>query len=472
MKKFKKTLALSLAFAMGLSLVACGKDKDDEDDDKSTEPASSQDASSGDASSEDKPDESTGIEAPSTDGWDSSKKIYCPSWDDDFSKKIGVVLEAYPQYKDYVELEVYGVSGTDDDYKQNIDDALANGGDKYPSIIPADNDVAKYWSESDATMNIYDLGITDAMLSNAYDFAIQYGTYGDELKAVTWQACPGSIFYRRDIAKEVFGTDDPDAIQKELASWDKFFAAADKLKEKNYKIVSGPNEIKYAVWDTQTQPWVTVADDGSETLTLDDTVSTYLDLAKKLYDGGYTNLNDSWSEGWTASMADDGDVFCYFGCPWFIGCMGNATAGNWGAVVGPTSYHWGGTYLMVGKDTPNPELVAFLLYELTCDPEIAIEITNKYGDCCNNKEANERLVNGELASDNTALAFLGGQNPFEVWASAAEGINLSNVTYMDSVIKGYIDEASKAYNEGTYATVDDAVAYIETKMADEQGISK
>ena len=57
MRKIKKALALSLALAMGLSLVACG-DKDDsttesKSSEATSEAASSEDASSEEASSED-----------------------------------------------------------------------------------------------------------------------------------------------------------------------------------------------------------------------------------------------------------------------------------------------------------------------------------------------------------------------------------------------------------------------------------
>lgn len=471
MRKIKKALALSLAMAMGLSLVACGGN-----DDATTEAKTeATEAASDDATEATEADASaTGaIAAPSTDGWDDSKKIYAYSWDEDFSKKMNVVLDKFPEYKDYVEFVTLGVSGTTDEYKTAIDTALTSG-DKYPSLIPADNDVAKYWSEDDTkTANLTDLGFTDDVMANSYDFAKQYGTYNGELKAVTWQATAGSVFYRRDIAKEVLGSDDPETVQAALADWDKFFETADKLKDAGYKIVSGPSDVKYAIWDTQSQPWVT--DDGSsEKLTLDGAVTEYLETGKKIYDGGYSNNTALWDSSWAADMANDSKVFCYFGCPWFIGSMqGNgAVDGNWGAVTGPTSYHWGGTYVMVGKDTPNPELCAFLLYELTCDPDVGVDITNKTGDCVNNKAANERLINGELSSGNAAQKFLGGQNPIEVWAASAEGINLSNTTYQDASIKAFIDEAATAYNSNTYTSVDDAVKYIEDKCASELGISK
>ena len=106
-------------------------------------------------------------------------------------------------------------------------------------------------------------------------------------------------------------------------------------------------------------------------------------------------------------MQSDGKVFCYFAAPWMTGVFsGNgAKDGEWATCVGPSSYYWGGTYVSVGKKTNNPELCAFILYELTCDPDIAVKITNETGDVVNNIEANKRLANGELKSDNRAWLF-------------------------------------------------------------------
>jgi hypothetical protein len=136
-----------------------------------------------------------------------------------------------------------------------------------------------------------------------------------------------------------------------------------------------------------------------------------------------------------------------------------ATDGNWGAVTGPTSYHWGGTYVTVGKDTNNPELCAFLLYELTCDPDIGVAITNQTGDCVNNKAANERLIADGIG----ARDILGGQNPVETFAAAATDINVQS-TYIDGSILSYVDTASDAYNTGEYASVDEAIQYIKDSV--------
>ena len=492
----KKALCAVLSVAMVASMfAACGSDSSGSSSSSASSSASSSSSAASSDSSSAASDSSSSssasadtwtakIQAPSTEGWGADKKIYAWSWDDDFQKKLSVVLDKYPQYKDFVEFNILGVGGTSTQYKEGIKNGLTS--DKYPSLIPADNDVAKYFSEDDnITLNLADIGLTaDIYKETSYTWAVDYGTYNGNLKAVTWQGCPGTIFYRRDIAKDVFGTDDPTEIQKKLANWDEFFKAADELKAKGYSITAGYQSIKYAIWDGQTQPWV--KDDGSkESLNLDSAVDNYLNYAKKLADGGYTQNANMWADSaWYANMDDSGKVFCYFGCPWFIGVMTGgkkeddgtvvakgATNGNWAACVGPQAYHWGGTYVAVGKDTPNKELCAFLLYELACDPEIGVEIVNKYGDCVNNKVANEKLKNGALDKENNAaVKFLGGQDIISVWMDAEDSLNLSNSTYFDADIKNYIDNATNAYVAGTYKSIDEAKEKIAEQAKTELGL--
>ena len=115
------------------------------------------------------------FEAPSTEGWDDSMKIYTYSWNDEFGSRLDMVLDAYPEYKDYVEHVNLGVSGTDGTYQTAVETAIETGDEKYPSLIAADNDVAKNFTESDYTMNLSDAGLTKDMYANAYDYTVQYG---------------------------------------------------------------------------------------------------------------------------------------------------------------------------------------------------------------------------------------------------------------------------------------------------------
>ena len=465
----KKLLSVLLSTAMVASLlVGCGSSSEEAApaETETTEEATEETTEEVEEEAEPETTEVTEaatMEAPSTDGWDESKKIYTYSWNDEFGSRLDLVLDKYPEYKDYVEHVNLGVSRTDGTYQTAVETAIETGDEKYPSLIAADNDVAKNFTESDYTMNLADAGLTDDMYANAYNYTVQYGTVDGNLKAVTWQAAVGNFTYRADIAEEVLGTSDPAEVQEYVKDWDTFFDTADKMKEAGYAMLSGPDDIKYAIWDQQTQPWVTVDADGNETLTLDDCVSDYFEKAKKLYDGGYTDQTSMWSDAWSANF--EGDVFGYFGCTWFVYWSiattedsATSTYGDWRVCQGPVGYHWGGTYVCIGADTPNPELAAFLLYELCCDSDMMASIEEETKDFVNNKEAVAKVIaDGEGASD-----ILGGQNPVETWAQAALDIDLSNSTYMDANLKAIMDKASEGYNAGT---IDDPVQYVKDEVA-------
>lgn len=337
---------------------------------------------------------------------------------------------------------------------------------KYPSIIAMDNDVAKYYTETDNTLAMSAIGITNDMYANAYQYTVDYATYNGELKALTWQATPGCFIYRASIAEEVLGAKTPDEVQEYVKDWDTFFTTADTMKDAGYSMLSGPDDVKYAIWDQQTKPWITVAADGSESLTLDAAVTEYFETAKKLYDGGYTGKTSMWSDGWHANF--EGDVFGCFGCTWFVyWCINTqedsatSTYGDWRVCQGPVDYHWGGTYVAVMKDCPNTELAAFLVYALCCDEDIMYTLGCDTLDFVNNKAVIEK----EIANGDGASPLLGGQNPIEVWAEVAKGIDLSNSTYLDASLKAIMDRASESYNNGTYATVDEAIRYVKDEVA-------
>ena len=123
----KKFLSVVLVSTMAASLLAgCGKDEETKKANNDTTKKTEETGTKGGEDTTAAPAGEAKIEAPSTEGWDDSKKIYAYSWDDDFSKKLGVVLDKFPEYKDYVEFVTLGVSGTGDEYKQGIKDALSN----------------------------------------------------------------------------------------------------------------------------------------------------------------------------------------------------------------------------------------------------------------------------------------------------------------------------------------------------------
>ena len=408
--------------------------------------------------------EAAKMEAPSTDGWDDSKKINVYLWDADGEKKVQTIIDNMPaEYTDYINIVNLNVGGQDEAYINGINNAL-DGTDAYADVMLFDESIAKQWTESDDTAVLSDIGITSDMYANAYSYTVDYATYNGDLKALTWQATPGAFIYRADIAEEVLGTSEPDEVQEYVKDWDTFFDTAEKMKEAGYKMVAGTNEIKYPTLNQRTSPWVLVDDDQNETLNLDDTLVTYAERAKQLYDNDYTDQADQWSTEWNGLMGD-GDVFGYFGCTWFLGTMeGNcpetaANYGNWRTTVGPDTYYWGGSYVAIGAQTKNPELAAYFAYEMCCDSDMMYTLAKDTGDFVNNKQAVEKAI----ADGVGARDILGGQNPFETFAEAAKKINTQS-TYIDGKILGWIDEASKSYNTGEYKSTDDVINYVKDQV--------
>ena len=133
-------MALSLALAMGLSLVACGGGDDDATTTEGT-------TAGGDDAQTPATEEVQEVEMPSEDG----DPIYVYSWNTELGDRLQYFRDAYPQYSDRVEYVNLGVGGTDVEYQTQIDTLLqaGAGAEKYPSIIAADNDVALHWTESE-----------------------------------------------------------------------------------------------------------------------------------------------------------------------------------------------------------------------------------------------------------------------------------------------------------------------------------
>lgn len=114
------------------------------------------------------------------------------------------------------------------------------------------------------------------------------------------------FMYRRSVAKEVFGTDDPDRISEIIGggtqSWDKFMEAARTLKKYGYYIVSGPGDLFYLI-DSK----CSVSELLNENFRIKPEWEEFMDAAKRLYDGGYIKDTERWDEEWYKDMYGDGD---------------------------------------------------------------------------------------------------------------------------------------------------------------------
>lgn len=464
MRKFKKALVLSLACAMGLSLVACGGN-----DDATTE--AKKDDTTTEAAKDDASDATSEAEV---SGSDEGKVLNIYAWNEEFKSRI---TDHYPGYEEVdathgkigdVDVVWTITPNNNNAYQNNLDQQLlkqadASADDKI-DIFLVEADYALKYSDTDYTMAVSDLGITDDELANQYDYTkkILEDSNG-VLKGVSWQSTPGVLIYNREIAKDMWGSDDPAEVQKHVSDWDTFYATGSELAAKGYKLTATVNDSYRVYSNNVSSKWV---EDGK--LNIDPQFKAWADAEKASYDAGQTTTGDLWSDEWSAGFYPDGKVFAYFGPAWLINfSMGQddeksiAHAGGWGATEGPQAFYWGGTWICAATGTDNPTLVADIMRKMTTDETILKDIVSKDSDCVNNKN-----VLSSLASDDSfGFSVLGGQNPFGLFTENVEKIDLSNLSAYDQGCNESFQKIMKDYFSGQYATYDEAIEAFKQDVA-------
>lgn len=395
--------------------------------------------------------------------------IYC--WNEEFKSRLT------DHYADYEEVDsttgtigdvtvVWNITPSDDNaYQDNLDATLleqadADDDDKI-DIFLVEADYALKYVDTDYTMSVSDLGLTDDELSEQYQYTKDVMTDSDGvLKGVSWQACPGVLFYNREVAKEVLGTDDPDEVQAYVSDWDTFNETAATLKEAGYTITSTVNDTYRVYSNNVTSKWV---EDG--VINIDDNIVAWVEDSKALVDAGYTGTSDLWSDDWSAGFYPEGNVFCYFGPAWLVNFSMAADTegsigyeGNWGACEGPQGFYWGGTWICAATGTDNETLVADIMRTLTCDADVMTEIVEADDDFVNNQSAMEALAESDYSSD-----ILGGQNPLSMYCANAGSIDLSNTSIYDQGCTEEFQAAMKNYFEGN-ATYEEALDLFYTAI--------
>ena len=283
---------------------------------------------------------------------------------------------------------------------------------------------------------------------------------------MTWQATPGLFAYRRSIAKDVLGTDDPAEVQAALSDWDKFDAVAEQAAAKGYKMLSGYDDSFRTFSNNVSAPWV----DGT-TVKVDANIMKWVEQTKLYTEKGYNNKSSLWNDVWAADQGPDGKVFGFFYSTWGINFtllgnsladsnapaeVGNGIFGDYAVCEGPQPYYWGGTWICAAAGTDNAETIKDVMAKLTCDKDIALAITTDTQDYTNNVEAMD-----ELASSDYASAFLGGQNHIALFAKAAPNIDMSNAGPYDQGCNEGIQTAFKDYFDGV-VDIDTAKKNFET----------
>lgn len=426
--RLKKIAALLLAGSMALSATACGNKTD-------------QDAKQGS-------DNKSGAVSSSTDTKSSGEKLVV--W------TLAVDLEQFGQrYTEKTGTEVETVVIAPDDYATKVQTALM-GGEKEPDIIVGEPQMLEDMYDNGFFADLNEMGAQDYE-DKVVDYVWKVGQDKDGIqRAISYQITPAGIYYRRDIAKTVFGTDDPEEVGKLFKDYPTILTTAETLKKAGYRIFASDAEMNYFSGDSA---WVV---DGK--LNVAQARKDYMDLAIELYQKDLTAYANQWSTPWYQGMAgevpiltadiqnysddsvnvwdadqfadstkdmDKTQIFAYGLPSWGVITLRDnvkETSGNWGVCSGPSYGFGGGTYIGISANSQKKDLAWDYVKFCTLDEDTAnwwIEASQ--GDTVALKSVLEQHKDDENP-------VYGGQKLYSFWQKQAEGIDYSKVTRYDKVI--------------------------------------
>lgn len=393
------------------------------------------------------------------------KVINIYSWNNEFRERVEAV---YPKVKKKSKdgtvttledgTEIHWIQNPNEDgvYQQKLDEALGNQAsasddDKVDLFLAETDYVNKYTdAEADVAMPLVDLGIDpDKDLADQYDFTkVVASDVNGVQRASTWQCCPGLLVYRRDIAKDVFGTDDPEEIGQKVKDWDTMKKTAAELKDKGYYTFSSYADTFRLYGNSIAEPWVSP---GSTVLKIDQKIMDWVNDSKEWLDAGYLdkNVKGQWNQDWNKAMGSSSKVFAFLFPAWGIDFTlkknWDGDDGMWAVTSAPQDYNWGGSYIVACQGTDNPKYVKDIILSLTGDKDNLLKISQEFLDYTNTRTGMQ-----EAAKDSKTYAseFLGGQNTFEYFAPAAEGVQIAPLSAYDQGCVELIQNSFSDYLQG------------------------
>ncbi|MGN0396090.1 MAG: carbohydrate ABC transporter substrate-binding protein [Coprococcus sp.] len=455
---------------MALSFAGCGEKEGDSTEAKSDATTEATTAAQGDDTTTEAASEDT-----TTVTSDEGKTLNIYVWNEEFKERVEEFYDGYEKVDATTgkigDVEVkWTITPNDNNaYQDNLDATLlaqadAAADDKIDMFL-VEADYALKYVDTEYTLPVADLGITDAELADQYQYTKDVMTDSNGvLKGVSWQGCPAGLIYNRAIAKDVWGTDDPAEVQEHVKDWDSFYAAGAEMAAKGYLLTSTVNDTYRVYSNNVSSKWVT--DDLK--LNIDPNIEKWAKDAKAMADAKYTQVADLWSDEWKTGFFPEGKCFSYFGPMWMIDFSMSADQegsvgydGGWGLVTGPQGFFWGGTWMCAATGTDNPTLVADIMRQLTTNSDTMTKISKEKSDFVNNKTAMATIA----ADTSFGSKPLGGQNPYGMLAEGAEKIDLSTISAYDQGCNEEFQKAMKDYFLGNY-DYDAAIAAFKSAVSE------
>jgi len=318
-------------------------------------------------------------------------------------------------------------------------------------------------------------------------YSIEKGRSSEgKLIGLSYQVSPIGIYYRRSMATEVFGTDDPTIIGDVFNSYANIGEGLDLLNQSNIKMFADIFTLrKFSNLNNQ---WI----DDTDLFNKNNISRDFFELIKKAQFEKQVAFATEWSDDWlqgmyksiTNSYGEDMKVFAYILPSWALSNIlmltgeveepilanedgsvqvFNETMGDWGvtSLVNPISS--GSSYMMINDTSEHMDLsISFLKYMLNdASHESSWLTTSDMVSSIPTIQIKQEFSEGDQ--------FLGGQSYQEAMGDIGQKIKVNvyedvNKEAKNTMIQSYFDTIIIRFIQGDFHTIDEAIKVFEEQV--------
>jgi ABC-type glycerol-3-phosphate transport system substrate-binding protein len=379
---------------------------------------------------------------------DYSGKITVWSFTDEVGKMVPYFNEVYPG----IEVEYVVIPNQEEVYLNKINTTLRSRS-AVPDVFTGEAAFYKQFIDAGFWEPISDAPYNgEELVGDLVPYVPNSSRNADgKITALSWQATPGALFYRRSIARDVLGSDDPAEVSRWTSDLNKFYELGEKVKSvyggEKY-LLAGFSDMSEFIFNLREKPYV-----EDNKLTIPEGLYDYMKISKDMRDNGIEAGTKTWQPPWFSAMAD-GSVMCYILPTWGLHYVLKPNAepeandgkkefeGDWGLAVPPASYSWGGTWIGINSLSEKKDLGWQFVKYVGSNEDFLANWARDTGDFVGNLKVVEKI------KDDFAEPFLGGQNHYNYFYEEAKKVDVSHRGPWDFQIQNAWGDQVEQYASG------------------------
>lgn len=369
-------------------------------------------------------------------------------WDSNYYQPvIDAYMESHPNVKIEATATEWG------DMLTKAQQALASGSE-LPTIIPMDITLIGNWKKMGITENLLDYGLD----TSKYNSALIEAATDEEGNVIGLfeNVCPAGIAYKRDLAKEYFGTDDPEELAEMFSSYDAYVEKGKEVSEKSegevFLFHSGQAVAEWLYFASD------IANVTDDTINMTDKMTDVMGKLVELRDAGAVDSYQNGTAEANATYADDKHIF--YPCPdwaltYYIESNDPEGSGNWGLIKAPVGYSHGGTAMGISSSATEEQKEA--AYDF-----ITWAVSSEEGATVAKDKAGYITQDTTIATDEFCKRsdeeFFGGQDISSLYyKDIASSISIAAPSPFDNDIVSVRNDVAQQLMNDAEMTLDDAV---------------